>query len=369
MTDMRMIIEGIGVVGAFGSGVDALATAVMDGIRSPLSTAEVITKEGTRGLSVYRAGTEGIEEFFAKRELRRVDHYAKMALLAASLALKDARVSGERQGTTGIIVATGYGPHRTTFGFLDSFVKEGNSFASPTLFASSVHNAAAAYAAILLGERGPSLTVSQFEMSVSSALLTALCWLKEGRVDSVLFGAVDEYSDVLGYCWERYFGVHEISRSEMNPLDFERQSALPGEGSVFLVLTRNEDQGRYGCISGVDMGFVDQGKLELPEGGLLILGADGHKETGTLYSRYIPASRRIACYTPSYGSFPTSPAFDLAAAGHLIQGRLAAPDIDNPLLSDPPTGGPDRLLPHSVTCLKIGREDTLGLITVERAIS
>ncbi len=96
MTNMRMAIEGIGVVGAFGSGVDALAVAVRNGIRPALSVAEVITKEGTRRLPVYRASTEGLEEFFAKRELRRIDHYAKMALLSASLALKDARNSGER---------------------------------------------------------------------------------------------------------------------------------------------------------------------------------------------------------------------------------------------------------------------------------
>ncbi len=205
-------------------------------------------------------------------------------------------------------------------------------------------------------------------MSVSSALLTAWCWLEEGRVDAVLFGAVDEYSDVLGYCWERYFGTHETDQAEMHPLDFERQSAIPGEGSVFLVLSRRENPGKYGCIRGVNMGFADHGELDLPEEGLLILGADGYKGTGTLYSRYIPASGQVACYTPFYGSFPTSPAFDLAAAGLLIQGRLVAPGIDDPLLPDPPTG-PDRLSPRSITCLKIDREDTLSLITVERVIS
>jgi 3-oxoacyl-[acyl-carrier-protein] synthase II len=369
MVEMRMAIEGVGVTGAFGRGIDALATAIAAEIRPPVSWSDVITKDGTRRLPVYRAATEGLEEFFAKRELRRIDHYSKMALLAASLALKDAGVSAEKHGTTGIIVATGYGPHRTTFGFLDSFVKEGNAFASPTLFASSVHNAAAAYAAILLHARGPSLTVSQFEMSVPSALLTAWCWLREERVERVLFGAVDEYSDVLGYCWEKYFGALGTAGTAMDPFDFERQSAIPGEGSVFLVLTKNENQGRYGWISGVDMGFVDQGKLELPEGGLLILGVDGHKETGTLYSRHIPTSGGLVCYTPFYGSFPTSPAFDLAAAGLLIQGGLAAPRIDDPPVSDPPTGVPDRLSPRSITCLKIDREGTLGLVTVEGAIS
>jgi 3-oxoacyl-[acyl-carrier-protein] synthase II len=354
MTDMRMVIKGIGVVGAFGSGIDALATAIVDGIRPPLSTAEVITKEGTGRLSVYRARTEGLEEFFAKRELRRIDHYAKMALLAASLALKDAKVSGQRQGTTGIIVATGYGPHRTTFGFLDTFVKEGNNFASPTLFASSVHNAAAAYAAILFGERGPSLTVSQLEMSVSSALLTAWCWLAEGRVDSVLFGAVDEYSDVLGYCWKRYFGVQETSQAEMRPLDFERQSAIPGEGSVFFLLRRNENQGRYGCIRGVDMGFADCGRIDLPETDLLFLGADGMRETGRLYPPHLSGKNNFLCHAPTYGSLPIGPAFDIAIAAHEIG--------DGAYLETNAEALPEK----TIGCLKIGRQGEFSLVMLAR---
>ena len=362
MTDMRMAIEGIGVVGANGCGIDALAAAVRDGTRPPLTTAEVITKEGTRLLPVYRAGTEGIEEFFAKRELRRVDHYAKMALLAASLALKDAGKPGEGRRTTGIIVATGYGPHRTTFGFLDSFIREGNAFASPTQFASSVHNAAAAYAAILLGERGPSLTVSLFEMSVPSALLTAWCWLAEGRVDAVLFGAVDEYSDVLGYCWERYFGAREAADAEMRPLDFERESALPGEGSVFFVLSRNEGRGRYGCVKGVEMGFADRGKMDVPGDGLLFLGADGHRGTGRLYAPYAAGRENVFCHAPAYGSLPIGPAFDIAIAAREIglSGPPKAPDHGGASLEA--SAGP--LTWRTIRCLKIGGHSEFGLVTL-----
>jgi len=354
MTNMRMTIEGIGAVGAFGGGADALAVAVRNGIRPALSIAEVITKEGTRRLPIYRASTEGLEEFFAKRELRRIDHYAKMALLSASLALKDARNSGEKRGATGVIVATGYGPHRTTFGFLDSFIKEGNAFASPTLFASSVHNAAAAYATILLEERGPSLTVSQFEMSVSSALLTAWCWLEEERVDAVLLGAVDEYSDVLGYCWQRYLGTQESNEAEMRPLEFERQSAIPGEGSVFLLLRRNENQGRYCCIRGVDMGFADHGRIDLPEKSLLFLGADGMRETGRLYPPHLSGRNNYFCHAPTYGSLPIGPAFDIAIAAHKIG--------DGTHLETDEGAFPEK----TIGCLKIGRQGEFSLVTLAR---
>jgi 3-oxoacyl-[acyl-carrier-protein] synthase II len=351
--EMSMTVEGIGSVGAFGAGIKALVTAAGDGTRPGLPTVEATPAEAadgkeTRQLSVYRASTEGLEEFFEKRELRRIDHYSKMALLAASLALKDAERFGERQGTTGIIVATGYGPHRTTFAFLDSFLKEGNAFASPTQFASSVHNAAAAYAGILLKERGPSLTVSQFEMSVSSALLTAWCWLAEERVDRVLLGAIDEYSDVLGYCWETYFGVPGPGQTEISPLDFDRQSAIPGEGSVFLVLSRDKSRMRHGCITGVDMGFLDRTTLDLSGRNTLFIGADGHRETGASYRTLVAGRKNLVCHTPAYGSLPTGQAFDVAIAAHQIG-----------------AGTNDRLAVRTAAqCLKLGRNGEFGLVAL-----
>jgi 3-oxoacyl-[acyl-carrier-protein] synthase II len=79
----------------------------------------------------------------------------------------------------------------------------GDACASPTLFSNSVHNAAAGHISIMLGLDGPCLTVSQFEMSGPSGLLSAIQWLKEERVEQVLLGAVEEYCDVL----VRYHGI------------------------------------------------------------------------------------------------------------------------------------------------------------------
>jgi 3-oxoacyl-[acyl-carrier-protein] synthase II len=314
MNELRIAIEGIGVVGGFGSGAEALRSALHKGYAAP-SRVSVEMDDGPRELSLYRADTSRLEEFFQKRELRRIDHYSRMTLLAASMALKDAGLPVTENLSTGIIVATGYGPHRTTFSFLDSFIKDGDTFSSPTQFASSVHNAAAAYLAILLKEKGPSLTVSQFDMSVASALMTAACWLQEGRVDRVLFGAVDEYSDVLGYCWHRLFG-EEAAPEMIRPLDFESQTAIPGEGSAFFVLSLTKDaaMARHGFVAPIFSGFPPGDKRFMPSGQAIIMGADGRRDTGRLYAETVREMTDIRCFTTLYGSMPVGQAFDMAIA-------------------------------------------------------
>ena len=209
---MKLAIEGIGVVGGFGCGMESLAAAISNG-SSPIQHVSIKTTHGPRDMPAFLAETSKLDDFVNKRVLRRVDHYSKMALLGAHLALEDAgRLEGDRS-TMGIIIASGYGAGRTTFAFLDSFINDGDNLSSPTFFSNSVQNAAVANVSMMLSITGPGLTVSQFDMSVPSALITARHWLEEGRVDSVLLGAVDEYCDVMGYCWHRYYGDRDHGRS------------------------------------------------------------------------------------------------------------------------------------------------------------
>ena len=156
-------------------------------------------------MPVFLCDTSALEGFIHKKALRRVDHYSSMAVLGSYLALEDAGMLQINHQKMAVVIATGYGATRTTFSFLDSIFADGDACASPTLFANSVHNAAAAHISILLKARGPNLTVSQFELSVPSALLSACQWLEGRQIDAVLFGGVDEYCDVLGYSWQRFW--------------------------------------------------------------------------------------------------------------------------------------------------------------------
>jgi 3-oxoacyl-[acyl-carrier-protein] synthase II len=319
---MKIAIQGMGVVGAFGCGAPALIGALSSGNRSiTLGPAPFLPDRPE--WPVYRADTSELGRFIPARRLRRMDHYSKMGLLGALLALEDSGAEPDRN-RLGIIVATGHGAARTTFKYQDSIIDGGDIGSSPTLFSHSVHNAAAANISILLGIRGPSLTVSQFELSVASALLTATLWLAEGRVDAVLFGSIDEYCDVMGYCSARAYDKDGFPR-RMQPLELGLQSAIAGEGAAFFLLSRDTSApDRYGHIRDVRTGMIPDAPVA-PSGEVIILGADGEKACGSGYRKLLPPAAPVAAYTPLYGSFPSSQAFDLAVAALCRSGKTLFP--------------------------------------------
>jgi 3-oxoacyl-[acyl-carrier-protein] synthase II len=358
---MRMGIQGIGLTGGFGAGVESL--------RAALKSGEVVTQQGRiehngeiDSFPAYMASLAGLEEFIAKRALRRIDHCSRMCLFTAYQALKDAEMFEYDRSRMGVVIASGYGPLITTFDFLESYLDFGYACSSPTHFSNSVHNAAAAHVSMQLKTTAPSLTVTQFEMSVPSALLTAQQWLTEGRVDQVLFGAVDEQCDVLRYCRKQFFGAGE--QGPLQPFAFDSQSAVVGEGAVFFVLTRDAEA-TYGHIDAVRLGNHSVSPVSLAPDELLIIGADGHKECGRWYAQAAQGCE-AAAYAPFYGSFPAAAGFDLAVAAISMR--------DNRLYANPEVTGASELTPaeprelngESLACLKFGGAGEYGLIRVSQ---
>ena len=281
---MTITVQGIGVVGGFGCGVQALAEALE---REPAPAPE------------RRADPAPLDRFVPRRAQRRLDPLARITALAAFLALEDAGLDPADHGRLGLVVASGHGATGTTLALIDSILEGGDACTSPIHFAGSLHNAPAAHLAILLGARGPCLSVSQLRLSAASGLLAARLWLDQGRVDRVLVGCVDELSPLSAYLWTRQ---GELER----PLG---PAGVPGEGAAFFLLSaRAEAQAPYALLEEVLLG---RGPVPEPPAQELLL-LDGGADD-------LPGRRLL----PLWGSTPVGPAFDLAAAALLLRSGAA----------------------------------------------
>jgi 3-oxoacyl-[acyl-carrier-protein] synthase II len=279
-------------------------------------------------MPVYSVDQATLTDKAVLKGMRRADRFSKMAVLAAWDAVEDSGIAVQGgEGRLGIILATAFGPQATAFRFLDEIMDHGDGQASPKLFSHSVHNAAASYVASALNSRGPTLTLTQFSFSFHQALLLAGAWLHEGRCERVLVGSVEECGDVLEYICSRKLRIPEDGR--IRSFEFASSpAAVPGEGSAFLLLSRDATAGRY-CEIG-DISFDDEAGEEGPD--LYLLDADGMSGDERDYRKAARQDVMVAGYSPLFGSMMTGSAFHCAAAALILtrQTRYACPVQDNP---------------------------------------
>jgi 3-oxoacyl-[acyl-carrier-protein] synthase II len=315
---LKAYIQGIGTLGGFGRGLPQLEQALVR-TKTPATLVSMNSASGKIKVPALLADTADLVSFVGSRALRRLDHYIRMALLGSFCALEDAGILENENRKLGIIVATGYGATCNTFDFQNSMITSEDPCGSPTKFSNSVHNAAAGNISILLNETGPNLSVSHFDMSFASAMVAAMHWLNEGRVDTILIGGVDEYCKVLGYYWHCNRGVDtDLNTGTMSGIS--QSPATIGEGACFFVLTTDDPDNRsYGRIDTVELGNILHGSVRLPKDAAYILGVDEFSPVENRFFNLFPSDTTAACYAPVYGGIPVGQAFDLAIAALSIR--------------------------------------------------
>jgi 3-oxoacyl-[acyl-carrier-protein] synthase II len=356
-----MNVAGIGVVFARGRGIGTFEEALRHGWIPPRRREAPASSEKT--MPVYFVEEKTMKDKAVLQKMRRADRFSKMAVLAAVDAVKDSGIDiGEGGASLGIILATALGPQVTAFRFLDEIIDYGDSNVSPTLFSHSVHNAAASYVASVLGNRGPTLTVTQFGLSFHQALIVARAWIQEGRCGNVLVGSVEEFGTVMEFICGKKLQVAEDGR--IRPFEFSpTPSAVPGEGSVFLLLSGEGGTKRYCGIRGVSFGHESPERC--PD--LYVLDADGMSEDETCYQEIASRDVAIAGYSPLFGSMMTGSAFHCASAALMLmnQTRYACPVQANPhaIRLCTSTG---RANLERIDCVKYGCRDEKAVIEFER---
>lgn len=351
---LRMAIRGVGVVGGFGCGTEALSSALRAGRTDP-KPVSIPTVRETVDTEGFFADTAPLADMVSKRALRRLPHHTRMGILAGMLALKDAGLEPPLDDRTAIVVATGYGSTCNTFDFQGLTTEDNVRQFSPIQFSNSVHNAAGAHMAVIYGAHGPNISINQLDLSVPAALRTAGLWLAEGRADRVLVGGVDEFSRVMAYHRHRL-----IAEGLANPVPV-------GEGAAFFLLTaEGAETPRYGFLRDPWCG-VGNAAPPVPEGAVVIRNAAGFREAEEAGGEPVSSAGTAEEINLAglYGHLPVGMGFDIAAAaiGHRA-GRIPdgngswpgnATDVREGAAGTPP-----------VVCVRKGAAGGWGRVVVER---
>ena len=322
-----MNIAGLGIVCSRGRGVAALEQALEQGWVPPSGVEVRGLPAGS--LPVYAVAAETMNDKAVLSKARRADRFTRMAVLAASDALQDSGLgSSLDKARLGVIVGTAFGPHVTTFSFLDGILDFGDGAVSPTAFSHAVHNAAASYIAMTLDVRGPTLTATHFYFAFHQAVLLAQMWLDQRRCDAVLVGVTDELGTVMEYACGRM--LTPAADGRIKPFAFSATpEVVPGEGSVFFLLTRDAVGAGYGRVVNEAQDFSPRASTT---GALQVLDACGMAKDERAYGRIAVPGQLMAGYAPIFGSLMTGSAFSAAAGALMLkrQKQFACPVQDNP---------------------------------------
>lgn len=229
--DTRSRILGVGVVSGCGRGVDTF-------LRAEEASACIEERFGVR---VCRLSDKTLKDRVVLKGMRRSDRFSRMAVLAAHDAYVDGGLESDGDKTsTAIIVTTAFGPHQTTFEFLDEILDFGDAAVSPTRFSHSVHNAAASYIATVLGCRGPACTIADFNAPLFAGLAAADLWLRSGCCEQALVGYIEQASRPMTFATAmtaKKTGIDALQPFHLSPFP----DIAVSEGSVFLAVGKGQD--------------------------------------------------------------------------------------------------------------------------------
>jgi len=167
---------------------------------------------------------------------RRLDRLSVWALVASSLAIKDAAIDLSQidRSRVAVVFATAFGCVDLTEAFYLSAAANGWSGTDPSTFPETLASAPASHVSLFHGLRGPNITVSNKAFAGESALIQAASLLRHGQADLAVVLAGDALTQTV-YEWYEAAGLLAPACYNSDPLP-EGGGFMPSEGITALVL-------------------------------------------------------------------------------------------------------------------------------------
>jgi len=241
----RVVITGLGAVTSIGTGREAFwqaACAGRSGVR-PITHFDAKDYRVRIASYVYDFDPTSV---LPQREVRRIDRYAQLGLVAADQAVRDAGIDFSREDVErgGAIIGTGIGGIQEIEDQRIVLLERGPDRVSPFTIPKLMANAVAGLVAIRHGLRGPNAVVSSACASASHAIGDAYFNVAFDLADIVLTGGAEAAVTPLGVagfiaCKALSTRNDEPERAS-RPFDRDRDGFVMGEGAGILIFEELE---------------------------------------------------------------------------------------------------------------------------------
>ncbi|MFJ9871273.1 beta-ketoacyl synthase N-terminal-like domain-containing protein [Streptomyces sp. NPDC101165] len=191
-----LYVTGWGVVSPLGTGAEEFAVAFTEE-RDALVDVTGMYEEKLPAEQAFALPDFQAEERLGRKGTRFFDRATALALIACDEALRDTAitVTDANRADVGLVLGTTSGSVKSTSDFSRETITQDRPYlVNPVLFPNAVMNCAAGQAAIWFGLKGVNTTIAGGRMAQLAALRYAARSLSWGDVDTLLVGAVEEFS-------------------------------------------------------------------------------------------------------------------------------------------------------------------------------
>ena len=242
----KVVVTGIGTLTPIGNNVAQFWDALLRGV----SGADVITLFDPEPFKCHIAAeVKGFDpnEFFDRKEVRKLDRYTQFGMVAADEAIADAGLMSDTldRDRVGVILATGMGGCKS---FQDEVLSYGESKQtprfSPFFITKSIGDICAGQISIKYGFRGPNYATSAACASSAVAINDALMLIRLGKANAIVTGGSEAPivpTGIGGFSAMQALSLrNDDPHTASRPYDKDRDGFVLGEGAGCLVLEELE---------------------------------------------------------------------------------------------------------------------------------
>jgi 3-oxoacyl-[acyl-carrier-protein] synthase II len=241
MSERRVVITGLGVVTPVGDDLETFWQHLLAG-KSGIGP---VTRFDTTDFDCKIGGEVKdfhLEQFMPAKEIRRTDRFVHFAVVAAKKAFDDSGLELDKEDVNriGVLVGSGIGGMETIENQAIVLVTKGPQRVSPFMIPMLIINMASGYVSMLLGVKGPNLSVVSACATATHAIGEAARAIVHNDADVMVAGGSEAAITRIGYagfCAMKALSTrnHEPERAS-RPFDAQRDGFVMGEGAGVCIL-------------------------------------------------------------------------------------------------------------------------------------
>jgi len=249
----RAVITGIGAITPIGK----TAVEFWEGLKNGVSGANMITRfDAAKFKTRFACEVKNYDpnNYFDKKEHKRLDMYAQFGLIAADEAVKDAGISSTNTNfeRVGVIFGSGIGGLQTFEQEVSDYARgDGTPRFNPFFIPKMISDIAAGHISMRYGFRGLNYGVVSACATSTHALIDALYQIRLGKADIIVAGGAEAAITAAGVggfnSAQALSTLNDEYLTASRPFDKTRDGFVMGEGAGALIIEEYEHAMRRGA--------------------------------------------------------------------------------------------------------------------------